>query len=212
MTQQQAHGAGSERTRQLILESAEDFLWENPFRDLTIATLMDATGVTRPAFYHYFHDRHDLMESLLRDFQEELQARVTTWFTQGGVPELAEALSAVVEVCYERGPILRAMVESAPMDPRLEAAWQSFMKGWDDQTISRIRQDKAAGLSQIVDAEVTGIALARMNVGTLVHYFGRKPRQKKALVAANLSQVWISAIYGSKAWSDYEKKHLPLTP
>ena len=55
----------SERTRAAILNSALDFIWSHPFRDLTVSPLMPSTGVGRSAFYSYFRDLHELMEALL---------------------------------------------------------------------------------------------------------------------------------------------------
>jgi len=40
------------------------------------------------------------------------------------------------------------------------------------------------------------IALNRMDVGTLIHHFGRRPRSKPALVYQSIMQVWIGTIYG----------------
>ena len=51
----------SERTRAAILNAALDFLWSHPFRDMTVASLMTSTGVSRSAFYQYFNDLHEVM-------------------------------------------------------------------------------------------------------------------------------------------------------
>ena len=66
----------SERTRAAILNAALDFVWEHPFRDMTVATLMASTGVSRPAFYQYFRDLHEVMETLLVMLQDEIFAVV----------------------------------------------------------------------------------------------------------------------------------------
>ena len=55
----------SERTRAAILNSALDFIWSHPFRDMTVSSLMASTGMGRSAFYKYFKDLHELMEALL---------------------------------------------------------------------------------------------------------------------------------------------------
>jgi AcrR family transcriptional regulator len=39
---------------------------------MTVNALMASTGVSRSAFYHYFKDLHDVMESLLKMLQEEI--------------------------------------------------------------------------------------------------------------------------------------------
>jgi AcrR family transcriptional regulator len=196
----------SEQTRQLILDSALRFLWSNPFRNLTITRLMADTGITRPAFYHYFTDLHDLMEALLLELQQELQSAANEWFSEGGISNLVDALSAVVEICYNRGPILRAVVEAAPMDERLEAAWEHFVRQFETLVAAGIKREQASGLARDVDPEITGTVLNRMNIATIVHYFGHKPRQRKTAVSESLADIWISTLYGDPAWVSYQRK------
>ena len=43
-----------------ILDAAESFLRERPFRDLTVDEVMARTTLSRPSFYVYFRDRHHL--------------------------------------------------------------------------------------------------------------------------------------------------------
>ena len=57
-----------------ILNSAQEFLWTRPFREMTVGELMSITGTGRSAFYQYFKDLHELMEArdekrLLRMFR-----------------------------------------------------------------------------------------------------------------------------------------------
>jgi len=61
-----------EDARRLIQESAKRFLGEQPFRELTVETLMANTELSRPAFYQYFTDVHDLILSLLTEIEAEM--------------------------------------------------------------------------------------------------------------------------------------------
>jgi len=69
----------SERTQQAILDSALGFLWIHPFRDLTVAELMSLAGASRPAFYQYFTDLHDLMETLLNGMRDDILDVAKPW-------------------------------------------------------------------------------------------------------------------------------------
>ena len=191
----------SERTRNAILNAALKFLWSNPFRDLTIAELMAQTGVSRSVFYQYFADLHDLMEELLDDLQQQILDVATPWLTAESDPagELVKSLSGLVKVCYQRGPILRAVFEAAPMDERLEGAWSDFVGVFDNAVAERIERDQSAGLVSEFEARPVAIALNRMDVGTLIHHFGRRPRSKAEPVYQAILQVWISTIYGHEA-------------
>ena len=53
----------SERTRAEILNSALEFIWSHPFRDLTVDSLMASTGLSRSAFYPYFKDLHEVIRN-----------------------------------------------------------------------------------------------------------------------------------------------------
>ena len=76
----------SERTRAEILNAALDFIWSHPFRDMTVNLVMTPTGAGRSAFYQYFKDLHDLMESLLDLLKNEVYAVTTPWFEGTGDP------------------------------------------------------------------------------------------------------------------------------
>ena len=55
-----------------ILDAAEAFLRERPFRDLTVDEVMARTTLSRPSFYVYFRDRHQLAVRLVEGIGEEL--------------------------------------------------------------------------------------------------------------------------------------------
>ncbi len=197
----------SERTRQAILNAALEFLWSRPFRDLTIADLMSQTDISRQTFYRHFADLHDLMEALLDDLKQSFQAVAGPWLADDGDPiaQLAEGLSGVVKVAYQKGPVMRAVVEAAPMDERLEQAWTDFVQVFDDAVTSRIEKDQAAGRAPKFDARLVAVALNRMDVGTLIHHFGRRPRSKPGPVCESLARIWISTIYGQHASQRHEE-------
>ena len=124
----------SERTRAAILNAALDFIWSHPFRDMTVSSLMASTGVSRSAFYQYFNDLHELMETLLDMLQDEIFDVAEPWLAGVGDPValLHETLAGLVHVCYQRGPFLRAVADAATTDKRLEKAWRQFLGRFDD--------------------------------------------------------------------------------
>ncbi len=194
----------SERTRQAILDAALKFLWTRPFRELTVGELMSLASTSRSAFYQYFEDLHELMEALLRDLEAEIFEIAAPWLQGEGDPLslLSETLSGLVRVCYQRGPILRAVSDAAPMDERLEKAWAEFLADFDDAVSYRIEQHQAAGLINTFDARSVAIALNRMDAYLLIHHFGRRPRGNQKSVLAAILRIWTSTLYGEEALSD----------
>ena len=190
----------SERTRAAILDAALEFIWSHPFRDLTVKSLTTSVGLSRSAFYQYFDDLHDLMETLLSMLNEEVLAVTGPWFEGDGDPIalLNESLAGLVDVCYRLGPILRATNDAAPTDERLESVWAQFVKQFHDAVTTRIEADQAQGLIADFDARPVAIALNRMDAHTFIEAFGQRPRSKPEPVREALARVWISTLYGSE--------------
>jgi AcrR family transcriptional regulator len=190
----------SERTRTAILNAALDFVWSHPFRDMTVNSLMASTDVSRSAFYQYFKDLHEVMQTLLEILQGEIFDVAQPWLTGVGDPValLNETLAGLVTVCYERGPFLRAVTDAATTDERFEKDWRQFLDGFDDATTNRIEADQAQGLIPDFDARPVAIALTRLDAYALIQAFGQHPRSRQQPVQEALARIWISTLYGAR--------------
>ena len=190
----------SERTRVAILNAALEFVWSHPFRDMTVNSVMASTGVGRSAFYQYFSDLHEVMETLLTMLQEEIFTAVQPWLAGVGDPIalMQETLAGLVDVSYQRGPFLRAITDAASTDSRLEKAWVQFLAGFDDAASARIEADQKQGLIPDFEARPVAFALNRLNAYNLLHAFGQHPRKQPEPVREALARIWISTLYGSE--------------
>ena len=199
----------AERTRATILNAALDLIWSHPFRDMTVSSLMASTGVSRSAFYQYFNDLHELMETLLDMLQQEIFDVAKPWLEGVGDPVtlLRETLAGLVHVCYQRGPFLRAITDAAVTDPHLENAWLQFLAGFDDAATARIEADQKQGLIPDFEARPVAFALNRLDAYTLLQAFGQRPRKQPEPVRKALARIWISTIYGSE-WLRNESSDL----
>ena len=202
----------SERTRAALLNAAFDFIWTHPFRDMTVSSVTGPAGVSRSAFYHHFSDLHELMETLLGMLQEEIFDTTKPWFAGVGDPVhlLAEALTGLVHVCHERGPLLRAVSDAAGTDTRFEIAWIQFLDKFDDAVWARIEADQKQGLIPDFDGRPVAIALNRLDAYTLIQAFGQHPRDKPETVREALVRIWISTLYGAE-WFGGETSDLVRT-
>ena len=190
----------AERTRARILDSALEFLWSSPFRELTVGSLMEPTGLSRSAFYRHFRDLHEVMETLLEELESEILGVAAPWFVQTGPPLelLHESLVGLVGLSYERGPILRAIVDARPTDERLDRFWDTFLGRFDDAVASRCEGDQEQGLIGQLDARVVAIALNRLDVAMLVDAFGRRPRKPQEPTLEVLYRIWSFTLYGAE--------------
>lgn len=183
--------------REEILSQVIEMLWEQPIRDLSIESIMDGTGLSRPAFYQYFPNVHGLVEQLLADLEVELVAAAMPWFTAVGDSRAAlrDSLRGIIAVCIENGPVFRAISESAPLDARLELAWTEFMGRWDDSVSERIALEQKAGAIGPLNGVAIAVALNRLDASTLIAEFGRRPQGDPEAVLDSLYHIWIKALY-----------------
>jgi AcrR family transcriptional regulator len=194
----------AERTRAAILDAAFDFIWEHPYRELTVNALMDRTGVSRPTFYQYFPDLQALMSSLLQTLADEILAASRPWFeAESGDPValLNQALTGLVEVGYRRGPFIRAVADAATTDERLEAAWNRFLDGFDEIVAARIEADQRQGLIPPFDARTVASLTTRMDAYMFIHAFGQHPRKEPEPIRRAIIRTWVSTLYGPQ-WAD----------
>lgn len=199
----------SDRTRAAILDSAFEFIWSHPFRDMTVKSLMDQTGTGRSTFYRYFHDLHEVMESMLEMLQGEIFVAAEPWIAGTGDPValIHESLGGLVRVCHERGPFLRAMSDAATTDKRFEHAWKQFLAGFDDAGTARIESDQEQGLVPDFPARPVATALNVLDAYMLIEAFGQHPRKQQEPVQKALARIWISTLYGSE-WAEHETSTL----
>lgn len=191
----------SDITRQSILDAALDYLWTHPYRKLTVNELMSRAGTSRSAFYRYYEDLPAMMEHLLNEYKDKIMAATTAWLKGEGDPisMLKDSLGNMVEVSYQYGPILRAVLDAAPMNERLEKAWTSFAKGFDDAVTQQIEHQQKAGLIKPFDARPVATALNRMDSEMVSHHFGHSPRGSQTDVRDAIIRIWVATLYGDEA-------------
>jgi AcrR family transcriptional regulator len=188
----------SERTQQAILDAAVEFLWVRPFREMKVADLTTIAGCSRPAFYQYFGDLHTLMDRLLSGLSEDLFTAAAPWFTDQGDPAtlLQQSMHALVLICHQRGPILRAVTEASTTDERLERSWSEFVGKFDEAVTRQIERHQAKGLILPFDARPVAVSLNQLDVAMLVKAFGHHPRSNPDTVCDALVRIWVSTLYG----------------
>ena len=202
----------SERTRAAILNSALEFIWSHPFRDMTVSSVTDPAGISRSAFYQYFKDLHEVMETLLNTLQKEIFDIAEPWIMGVGdtVALMQETLAGLVRVGHQRGPIYRAFVDAAATDKRFEKGWNQFLGRFDDAACTRIEADQKHSLIPDFDARPVAIALNRLDAHTLIEAFGQHPRREPDAVRVALTRIWTSTLYGHE-WIEKDSSTLVRT-
>jgi len=183
-----------------IIAAAEAFLRERPFRELTVDEVMRRTDLSRPSFYVYFTDRHQLVLRVVEHLGSELFTMSDRWLGGSGEgPELArQALDGIVAVYVEHGPVMRALADAAADDPGVEQAYGALVQRFVDATARHIEEEIAAGRILPLDAYETAKALVWMMERYLILSLGRAPLTPAESVADTLTTIWTRVLYGTR--------------
>jgi len=112
------------------------------------------------------------------------------------VPLLQESLAGPVQLCYEQGPIVRAVSDATSTDATLENAWMDFLNVFDEAVAARIEEQQEAGLIPAFDARTVAVALNRMDAAVLIQQFGQRPQGDPEIVCQAITWIWTSTLYG----------------
>jgi AcrR family transcriptional regulator len=177
--------------------AAEAVLRERPFRDLTVDDLMRRTDLSRPSFYVYFKDRHDVVLRVAQDIGDELFAMSERWYegTGDGPTLIREAIEGVVGVFAEHGRVLHALADAATDDPRAEEVYNGLLQRFVDATARHIEHEVAAGRALALDARETAVALTWMMERYLQLSLGRSVQTEPAKVTETLTTIWSRVLY-----------------
>jgi AcrR family transcriptional regulator len=183
-----------------IIAAAESLLRERPFRELTVDEVMRRTDLSRPSFYVYFTDRHQLVLKVVEHLGSELFTMSDRWLRGTGEgPEIArDALDGIVAVYVEHGPVMRALADAAADDRGVEQAYAALVQSFIDATARHIEEEIAAGRVLPLDAYETAKALVLMMERYLTVSLGREPMTPHQAVADTLATIWTRVLYGTR--------------
>ncbi len=188
-----------EAAQREIMEAAEQLLKERPFRELTVDEVMRRTGLSRPSFYVYFKDRHELVLRIVDQVQGEILKSANRWFEAvgGGPGVLREALAGTVGVYAAHAAVMRALADAAVDDPRVEEAYNALIQGFVDVTARHVEREIEGGLIPPIDAREASKALMWMTERYLYHSFGPTHRISTGRVHETLAALWNRSLYQS---------------
>ena len=157
-----------------IVTAAEQLLRERPFRDMTVDEVMRRTELSRPSFYVYFRDRHQLVLRVVERIREDMMNIADTWFRGGrdGPAEIRAAMDGIVVAFREHGPVLRALSDAAADDARVEAVYGALVQAFVNAIAEHVERELAVGNALPVEPRETAKALTWMAERYLVQELG----------------------------------------
>ena len=172
---------------------------ERPFRELTVDEVMRRTELSRPSFYVYFRDRHELVLRVVQHIFQNFMGPSGAWLINedGGRKELREGMRGAVEVYAERGHVLRALADAAADDPDVESAYLGLVNSFRDLITKKIDGEIAAGRIQPMNSAEVATALIWTAERYLYLSFAPGQMTDEETVADTLSVVFSRTVYGS---------------
>ena len=188
-----------EAAQREIIEAAESLLRERPFRELTVDEVMRRTELSRPSFYVYFRDRHELVLRVVQHIFQNLLTPSNMWLEreEAGAPELREAIDGVVHVYEDHAHVLRALADAAADDTEVEQVYNGLNNSFRDLAAQKIDDDVAAGRMARIDGLQVATALIWMMERYLYLSFAPDAPVDRERVIETIYTVWSRTLYGS---------------
>ena len=186
-----------EAAQREIIEAARDLLRERPFRELTVDEVMRRTGLSRPSFYVYFKDRHDLVLRVVGHMVAEMMVPSSAWLERGGPDALGESLAGAVEIYSEHAPVFRALADAAADDVEVESAYNGLVQTFIDMTCSQVKSEIEAGRAPACDVDEVCKAMVWMAERYLYLSFAPGTDTDQARIVDTLHTVFRRAYYGA---------------
>jgi len=187
-----------------ILSAAERLLSEKALSDISIDELARGAEISRPAFYFYFGSKDAVLQALVERIADEAYHASEKWIAGSDDPEEAirEAIAAGAKLWRDRGPVLRAAVQTWEMDPALHPFWEQVLNRFVDASAERIRRDRRAGRAPPGPRSPKALATALIWMNERCFYttsLGLGPSLSDRELTDTLTTVWMRAVYCSDA-------------
>ena len=153
------------RTRQRLIEAAEQVFYEYGYHDASIVNITEAAGVAQGTFYLYFSGKQAIFDVLVTDLNSRLRHAMVTSSSQGGTRLEAERLgfAAFFRFTAEHPALYRIIRQAEFASPKmLRLHYERLAEGY----IEGLRHASEQGEITIGDPVVTAWAL--MAIGEMV--------------------------------------------
>jgi AcrR family transcriptional regulator len=113
--------ARGERTRQKIIEAAEQVFGDLGYHDASIVKITEAAGVGQGTFYLYFQSKKDLFDELIRDLNRRIRFAMAEQSKKGTTRVEQELLgfSGYFQFAAEHPGLYRIIRQSAFVSPEV---------------------------------------------------------------------------------------------
>ncbi len=184
-------------TRERIVRAAAGLVAERGATGTSLYDVRAATGASKSQLYHYFGDKHGLIEAVV-DFQcanvlglqAHALAAVSTW---EDLERWAQLMVRTIEEQGSRGgcPIGTLAAALSDIDEGLRTSLSDAFKAWSDAIRSALARLRDGGLLS-ADADLdalTTVMLSAIEGGLLLAKTSRDPAQLRTALMGTIAQL-----------------------
>jgi AcrR family transcriptional regulator len=184
-------------TRERIVRAAAQLIGERGAAATSLDEVIAATGASKSQLYHYFDDKHGLIEAVVDyqcaqvlGLQAHALASVSDW---EGLERWAEIMVAIVEEHDARGgcPIGTLAAALSDTDERFRISLSEAFRAWSDAirgALLRIRENDLIAADADLEA-LTTMTLAAVQGGLLLSKTCRDAGQLRTALDGAIAQL-----------------------
>ncbi len=164
---------------------------------MTVDDLMACTGLSRPSFYEYFSDRHDLVIKLVEKLGDRTFPVTEEWLNGTGDPrtELRNGWAGYAAIYNEHGHLLRALLAAAAQDRQVAEVYSTLRDHVVAASAERIRREIRNGRTRPLDPDETARALVIMSERYLAEKFEQSETPDIQAAIEALTTIWMRVLY-----------------
>ena len=163
------------------------------YADLTVERIAAVAGRTRTAFYFYFRDKRQLLMRATEQVAERLFAEADGWWSgERGAADLEPAISNVLRIYRDQGPLLSAVVEASTYDEEVGRFWRGVVGRFIEATERRLL---AEGDNTPDSAQALAFVLVWGTERCCYQHVARGNRLDDQQLVDALLEVWQRTVY-----------------
>jgi len=164
---------------------------------MTVDDLMARTGLSRPSFYEYFSDRHELVMKLVEKLGNRTFLVTDEWLKGEGDPrtELRNGWAGYAAIYREHGHLLRALLAAASQDQQVAEVYDTLRDHVVAATAEKIRREIRSGRTRPLDCDETARALVMMSERYLAEKFEQAETPDIHAAVEALTTIWMRVLY-----------------
>jgi AcrR family transcriptional regulator len=135
----------------VILAATERLLSRLPLHEITVASILDESGIGRKTFYSYFGSKFEavaaLLERVIEDFYDVFRPFVDGAMAQPQEDAIRAILTKSTELWVSHRAVGRATHEHWRAVPEIRGPWLAFVQRFSEAVATEIDRQRARGLA-----------------------------------------------------------------